>query len=422
MAELNWRTLVRDVRDRKLEPADQHGVTRFMFWPDPAVFISDPHLIAGVHRARGHSKSFVLVGEQNTGKNIFLRLVTRRDPAIHSTPFVDENVFGEEEDDLKKFFGKAGVVDRNRAALIHFDFMERAVTWNRFVEKLHHLAIGKTLERLDGEVIECPDLRVVLRANRVPSDFGQGSLFAHLYLSLSDHQYSTTRRVSEQPERLEAILTEMLAARVLQGLSEEQAAKLESVSSAVLAGLRDHPLPNDFSGLRALVSNASTMGDWDQALEKTRSMNPAMVKVDLPGERVESLRDFLDANLRKAVFDLPTKEREIQNAVEQLLIGRGLKKGIDYDREVGRVRVSIKEVVPDFILPNLSLALEVKLAKTDMNARAIVDEINADIRSYGKCYTKILFVVYDLGTIRDTLEFTRDFEAVEGVDVIVVKH
>lgn len=146
------------------------------------------------------------------------------------------------------------------------------------------------------------------------------------------------------------------------------------------------------------------------------------VRVDLPAEKAESLRNFFEANLRRAIFDTPTQEREIQNAVEQLLIGRGLTKGIDYDREVGRVKVSIKEVIPDFILPKLSFAIEVKLAKTDTKAQAIVDEINADIQAYGRQYSHLLFIVYDLGTIRDVVEFTRDLEAVEGVEAIVVKH
>jgi hypothetical protein len=118
----------------------------------------------------------------------------------------------------------------------------------------------------------------------------------------------------------------------------------------------------------------------------------------------------------------PTKEREVQNAVEQLLIGRGLVKGIDYDRETGRVKVSIKECVPDFILPKLGLALEVKLATTDTKARAIVDEINADIQAYSRAYERSLFVVYDIGTIRDTFEFVRGLEASPGSEVIVVKH
>ncbi len=145
-------------------------------------------------------------------------------------------------------------------------------------------------------------------------------------------------------------------------------------------------------------------------------------RIDLPAEKAEGLRNFFEANLRRAIFEVPSQEREVQNAIEQLLIGRGLTKGLDYDREAGRVKVSIKEVVPDFVLPKLSLAIEVKLAKTDTKAKVIVDEINADIQAYGRAYAHLLFIVYDLGTIRDTLEFTRDLESVGGVGVIVVKH
>lgn len=145
-------------------------------------------------------------------------------------------------------------------------------------------------------------------------------------------------------------------------------------------------------------------------------------KLDLKAEQVDNLRNFLAANLRKAIFTPPEKELEIQDAVETLLIGRGLTKGLDYDRETGRVKVSVKEVVPDFVLPKLGMALEVKLAKTSSKTRALVDEINADILAYGKRYPAILFVVYDLGTIRDESEFTRDLEATDGVEVLVVKH
>jgi len=145
-------------------------------------------------------------------------------------------------------------------------------------------------------------------------------------------------------------------------------------------------------------------------------------RVDLPGEKAENLKNFFEANLRRAIFAAPNQEREVQNAIEQLLIGRGLTKGLDYDRETGRVKVSIKEVVPDFILPKLSLAIEVKLAKTETKAKVVVDEINADIQAYGRAYSRLLFIVYDLGTIRDTLEFARGLESAGSVEVIVVKH
>jgi hypothetical protein len=99
-----------------------------------------------------------------------------------------------------------------------------------------------------------------------------------------------------------------------------------------------------------------------------------------------------------------------------------MAKGTDYDRETRRVKTSGKESVPDFIFPPLKLCLEVKLSKSADKLRTIVDEINADIRAYGSRYERQLYVVYDLGTIRDQAEFKRDLENVPGVSVLVIKH
>jgi hypothetical protein len=139
-------------------------------------------------------------------------------------------------------------------------------------------------------------------------------------------------------------------------------------------------------------------------------------------DETEALRDFFQARLRSAVLHVPDREAVVQDSIETLLIGRGLQKGVDYDREVGRVKVSAKEVVPDFILPRLALALEVKLVKTGARVREVIDEINADIASYSKRYRKIFFIVYDLGNIRDEIEFKQDLEDPGNVAVVVVKH
>jgi hypothetical protein len=145
-------------------------------------------------------------------------------------------------------------------------------------------------------------------------------------------------------------------------------------------------------------------------------------KIGIKEDKILQIKDFLEANLRRAVFNIPDKEIEIQNTIEQLLIGKGMVKGVDYDREVGRVKISIKEVIPDFIFQKLGLALEVKLSKTTEKSKAIVDEINADIMSYGKEYQSIIFLVYDLGSIRDEMEFKNDLEVNDGISVIIIKH
>jgi hypothetical protein len=143
----------------------------------------------------------------------------------------------------------------------------------------------------------------------------------------------------------------------------------------------------------------------------------------VPKERqIIGIADFLQANLRRATIDKPEREREVQNTIEQLFIGRGMEKGIDYDREVGRVKVSAKEVIPDFVLPPLGTAIEAKLLRDRGAIGSVIDEINADIQSYSKEYTNIVFVVYDLGALRDEDEFRRDLEATDNVRVVVVKH
>ena len=134
------------------------------------------------------------------------------------------------------------------------------------------------------------------------------------------------------------------------------------------------------------------------------------------------LREFLASRLRSAVFRKPDHESQIQDTIEALLVGRGMQKGQDYDREVGRVKVATKESVPDFIIPKLSLAMEIKLVKRADRAKTIVDEINADIASYSKRYRSLLFVVYDLGHIRNVAEFRFGFETNPDTHVVVVKH
>jgi REase_DpnII-MboI len=145
-------------------------------------------------------------------------------------------------------------------------------------------------------------------------------------------------------------------------------------------------------------------------------------KVGKSAHEASSLGTFLQSRLRSAIFSLPASELEVQNAVEQLLIGRGLQKGIDYDRETGRVKISVKESIPDFIFRPLSLALEIKLSKDRSRHGKLVDEINADIAVYATSYQSIIFLVYDLGTIRDEIEFRQGLEATGNISVLVVKH
>ena len=134
------------------------------------------------------------------------------------------------------------------------------------------------------------------------------------------------------------------------------------------------------------------------------------------------LGNFISSTLRSSIFNPPDKEKEIQDVIAILLHGKGLKKGIDYDREIGRIKFSAKESVPDFVIKQGNLAVEVKLLKENSQKSKVIDEITADITIYSKNYDNILIVVYDVGgVIRDENEFLQDI-AGPNVHVIVIKH
>lgn len=61
--------------------------------------------------------------------------------------------------------------------------------------------------------------------------------------------------------------------------------------------------------------------------------------------------------LRKIIREKPTKEKEVQDAFETLLIGSDVK----YSREVDHIEYSSKSYIPDFVIAKLDLAVEIKL-------------------------------------------------------------
>lgn len=146
------------------------------------------------------------------------------------------------------------------------------------------------------------------------------------------------------------------------------------------------------------------------------------IKSDVNRKEVIGIKDHIKNCLRKAIFEVPQNETAVQNAIEIILIGYGFSKGTDYDRETGRVKVSAKETIPDFIFERLNLALEVKLCKDSKRISSLIDEINADIQAYSKKYEKLLFMVYDVGCIRDENEFKNDLDNQKNIFVEIVKH
>lgn len=136
----------------------------------------------------------------------------------------------------------------------------------------------------------------------------------------------------------------------------------------------------------------------------------------------ENILNFLKANLRKAIHITPDEERDVQNAIETLLIGKGMQKGLAYDRETGRVKHAGKESVPDFVFKNEQMVLEVKFCNRAGKLATIIDEMNSDIVAYSTEYERVWFLVYDMGFVRDEDEIVHGLQKAEHVKCIVVKH
>jgi len=123
------------------------------------------------------------------------------------------------------------------------------------------------------------------------------------------------------------------------------------------------------------------------------------------------------AKLRKVIRSTPKNEKEVQNAFDSLLVGAD----IPYSRESDRIEYSSKTYVPDFTMPQLDLAIEIKLCAGEGREKEIIAEINDDILAYQTRYGNLIFVVYDVGQIRDVERFTASFERHGNVVVRVVK-
>jgi hypothetical protein len=122
--------------------------------------------------------------------------------------------------------------------------------------------------------------------------------------------------------------------------------------------------------------------------------------------------------LRKVIRAQPEKESQVQDAFENLLIGADIPCG----REVDSIEYSSKTYIPDFSLSKINLAVEIKLCGSEGRDKKIIAEINDDILAYQTKYQNLLFIIYDIGYIRDQDRFCSSFEAHDNVTIRVVKH
>lgn len=135
------------------------------------------------------------------------------------------------------------------------------------------------------------------------------------------------------------------------------------------------------------------------------------------GEAI-TLIDLAQNRLRKTMRTAPQDEKEVQEKFEDALISVDFK----YLREQETITYSSKFYKPDFTFPGIDTALEIKLCNRAGRERDIIAEINDDILAYKSKYPNIIFLVYDVGHIRDIDRFKADIESHDRVIVLVIKH
>lgn len=160
------------------------------------------------------------------------------------------------------------------------------------------------------------------------------------------------------------------------------------------------------------------LSHFEEAAERLASLATYLQsKLGDKEQRIQEIIDLIEANLRPSVFEDPENEREVQNVLEIIFRARSMS----FLREKIRIPYSSKTYIPDFSFDSLNLAVEVKICNKNGREKGIIDEINADILAYQTKYKNQLFIVYDLGFIRDVSQFRSDIEKNINVHAIVIK-
>lgn len=171
--------------------------------------------------------------------------------------------------------------------------------------------------------------------------------------------------------------------------------------------------------LRQLETAKGLLQAAAEELER-RSLSEVYRGKDTPTESSAIIKvlSLVERKLRKVMRSQPEREVEVQDALESLLIAAD----IEYRREADAIPYSSKTYRPDFTLEKLDLAIDVKICGRTDREKEIIGEVNDDILAYKTKYGNLLFVIYDVGMIRDIDFFGEQFEKSEGVVVRVIKH
>ncbi len=125
----------------------------------------------------------------------------------------------------------------------------------------------------------------------------------------------------------------------------------------------------------------------------------------------------IQRTLRKFFRTKPTSEKEVQNKLEDLFNAQELI----FRREQEHISYSSKTYIPDFTFDDINCAVEGKFCDTEKREKEMIAEINDDIQAYSTKYNNLIFVIYDMGFIRDEERFKQNIES-KSVVIEIIKH
>jgi hypothetical protein len=156
-------------------------------------------------------------------------------------------------------------------------------------------------------------------------------------------------------------------------------------------------------------------------LLKRRGIGNVYEGKNTPNEASEILKivSLIENSLRKVIRKKPINEIEVQDAIETLFIGAGLDS--DFVREKEHIEFSSKTYIPDFTFKKIDTIVEAKYCDKEGKEKALISQINDDIVAYQTKYQNLIFVIYDVGIIRDIDIFKNGIEK-QSIILKVIKH
>lgn len=251
------------------------------------------------------------------------------------------------------------------------------------------------------------------------------SLYKKAILNLLDRFHSSVLDLNTNIENKKLLLIQInvLMARFYYNLFEEILP--EEMVTIILNIIQRHIWfveyyleLKDYDGMKG---NVNDLISRDIPRFKKEIQNLLITSKDKPSSKItyESIKNEIQNKLRTLIYTRPTKEIVVQNALENIFEIKEIK----YERESGSISYSTTRFIPDFILPDYDVAIEVKLCKSEKEEKSIINQINADIPAYKSKYENALFIVYDLGNIKSVTKFIHDFEKSDkNISVLVIKH